>query len=194
MYKIIFFSVLLLLNFSQIAVADDDAKAFVDNIASQVLAVLDSSTSSDNERRAKLIEIFTEAIEINWMAKFALGRNWQTLSPAQQGEYTKAYKNYLINTYVNRFMDYKSQKLLITSAQQVSQGNYVVKTEIVQHQGNKKNIKVDYRLNSKYSSNFGHFKIIDIVIEDVSMITSQRSEFNQVINDKGFNGLLEKLN
>jgi phospholipid transport system substrate-binding protein len=193
MYKIFFVSLILLFNFLPIAAADDEAKVFVDNIASQVLSVLNAQATTAGERREKLIEIFTEAIEINWMAKFALGRNWQTLSLAQQNEYVAVYKNYLIDTYVNRFMEYKSQKLLISAAQQVSQGNYVVKTEIVQNHENKPNVRVDYRLSSKYSSRYGHFKIIDIVIEDVSMITSQRSEFTQVINTKGFYGLLEKL-
>lgn len=173
------------------AAAQNSPEGFVKNIADAVLDVVQKEKQSAAE--SKLITIFEDAVDIEWMSKFALGRNWRDLDDQQKHSYTKAYRQYLINTYVKRFVEYNGQKFSINASKQVSENNYVVFTTLVQADRSKADLKIDYRLNGKTSSRFGHFRIVDIVFEGVSMVTSQRAEFNEVVNSKGVDALIKML-
>lgn len=164
---------------------------FIQNIADAVLNIVKADDHKAAEN--KLIAIFEDAVDIEWMSKFALGRAWHNLDENQKHGYTKAYRQYLINTYVRRFGEYNGQKFTINDAKQVSQDNYVVYTTLVQADRSKADLKIDYRLSSKSASRFGHFRIVDIVFEGVSMITSQRAEFNEVANSQGVDALINML-
>lgn len=163
----------------------DAAKAFVDTVAKQVIDVAKSETDR-SVKQAKIESIFTDKVDINFVAKFVLGKNWRTATPAQQQAYIVAYKPFILKNYASKLAKYSGQTYNLKSARPDGDAS-VVTMEIVDPNG--QNVMVDYRLKEAG----GGFKIVDIAVEGVSLLTTQRSEFNGIVESKGIDGLIEAL-
>ena len=161
------------------------AKGFVDTLANQVLTLVKDSNVSASEKEAKIESIFSDKVDIDFVAKFVLGKNWRTATPEQQADYVAAYKPFILKNYASKLTKYSGQTYTLKNARADGDAS-VVTMEINDPNGQKVNI--DYKL--KGDSNF---KVVDITVEGVSMLTTQRSEFNGIIERKGLDGLIEAL-
>ena len=172
---------------SQVAVAADPsaAKGFVDALANQVLTLVKDSNVSASEKEAKIESIFSDKVDIDFVAKFVLGKNWRTATPEQQASYVAAYKPFILKNYASKLTKYSGQTYTLKNAHADGDAS-VVTMEINDPNGQK--VNVDYKLKDA-----GSFKIIDIAVEGVSLLTTQRSEFNGIVERKGVDGLIEAL-
>lgn len=166
--------------FSQPAQAMD-AKAYVDGVAKQVLAVVGSDAST-LDKQHKIESIFSDKVDIEFIAKFVLAKHWRTASAPQQQAYLGAYKPFILKNYASKLAKYSGQTYDIKNAR--ADGDVSVVTMIV-HDTDGKDIQIDYRLQGE--------KIVDIVVENVSLLTTQRSEFNSVVESKGLDYLIDRL-
>jgi phospholipid transport system substrate-binding protein len=164
------------------------AKVFVEATSDSVLKVMESSKTA-SVKNSELIQIFQRVVDIDWIGRFVLGNNWRDLNNTQQAEYLRVYKEFLISRYVPLFKQYNGQKLRIEDVKDIGNGQYVVVTFITNMGDKKGEAKVEYRV--KQSS--GVFKVRDIIAEDVSMLSTQRSDFSSVISSKGYDFLINKL-
>jgi phospholipid transport system substrate-binding protein len=114
------------------------------------------------------------------IGRFALGRYWNTASPAQQKEYSALFKKMVVEVYTQRFGDYKGQKFEVKSARPVGNGDALVTSFIIPTDGGD-NIQVDWRVRNKN----GAMKIVDVLVSGVSMSVTQRSDFSSVIQQGG---------
>jgi len=165
----------------------DDAKRYVNDLGGKVLAIISNSGESDDAKEKKLIGIFNQNVDTEWMSHFVLGRYYRQATPEQLAKYKDLYRQYVIESYVPKFRQYTGEKFQVTGVRQDGDGEYLVQTEIVRP--NQASVKVDYRITGKP----GNLKIVDIVVEGVSLITTQRSEFGSVISREGFDSLITKL-
>lgn len=164
------------------------AKEYLDKTSQKAIAVLKSS-DADKEKATQLEKIFTENTDTQWMANFVIGRYIRDAKPEQKTKYFDLYKKYLINSYVPKFKQYTGQDFKIGSVSDAGKGEFIAKTTIKSDKSATGDILVDYRLIKSGSS----FKIVDIIGEGVSLITTQRSDFGGLISQKGFDFFLEKL-
>lgn len=182
----------LLLVFSQqsYAYADNnaDARAFVKSTSDRVISVITSSGSSSS-KEDKLDDIFIEVMDIDWIAKFVLGKYWNTLDDAKKTQYMKQYREYLIASYVPLFKDYNGQKMDIKDIKTIKQSQYLVVTDIEPSDPQSASYRVEYRVHFDN----GNFRVRDIIAEGISMITTQRSDFASILNTSGFDSLIQKL-
>lgn len=162
-----------------------DAQKFIDNVASQVLDVIKTGDSKST-KLAKLETIFTGAVDIPYVGKYVLGRNWTGANPDQQKRYLAAYEPFVIKNYAGKLTKYSGQNYKLKNARG-DDGQYVVTMEIVDP-GNP-SVFVDYTMRE----DGGSYKIIDIAVEGVSLRATQRSEFNSIVNNKGVDGLIAAL-
>jgi phospholipid transport system substrate-binding protein len=121
------------------ALSPDD---FVHQTSQKVMAVLETNESASAKEQS-LTTVFVDTIDIEWIAKFVLGKSWNSLNDSQKSEYLAAYKSYLIQSYVPLFKKYNHQKITIKSSQPIENNNYLITTEIV---SDDKTIRIDYRL------------------------------------------------
>lgn len=174
------------------SIADDNiqskAKDFVNSTATRTLAILNSNAASPAKKKS-LEAVFHDVVDIPWMGKFVVAKEWKNMSPAQQTQYIKVYTQYLINSYVPKFVEYNNQQYSITSVKSLERGHFVVSTEIIDKVAGSKT-SVAYRLKALQS---GGFKIIDIVGENVSLLSTQQSDFGSIISQKGIDGLIDTL-
>ncbi|MES2984228.1 MAG: ABC transporter substrate-binding protein [Pseudomonadota bacterium] len=163
-----------------------DPKAFVDGLGAQVLSVVKNDALSKTEKQAKIEAMFSDKVDINFVAKFVLGKSWRTATPQQQQAYIAAYKPFILKNYASKLTKYSGQTYTLKAAR-IDGDASVVPMEINDPSG--QNIHVDYRLQS----NGGNFKVVDITVEGVSLLATQRSEFSGIIENKGVDGLIEAL-
>lgn len=164
----------------------DAAKAFVDTVAKQVIEVAKNESADRASKQSKIEAIFTDKVDINYIAKFVLGKNWRTATPAQQQSYIAAYKPFILKNYASKLAKYSGQTYALKNAH-ADEDASVVTMEIIDPNG--QNVMVDYRLKEAGNA----FKIVDIAVEGVSLLNTQRSEFNGIVENKGIDGLIEAL-
>ena len=162
------------------------AKTFVDTVATQVLTLVKNDSLSKDAKQAQIEAIFSDKVDINFVAKFVLGKSWRTATPQQQQDYIAAYKPFILKNYASKLTKYSGQTYTLKNARVEGDDN-VVTMEIDDPNGQK--VNVDYHLRN----DTGSFKIVDIAVEGVSLLTTQRSEFNGIVENKGVDGLTAAL-
>ncbi len=166
----------------------DAARDFVNKVGNDSLDTLKSKTLSVEQKRVKLNGVFTDVVDVAYVAKFVLGRYWRTATPKQQQEYLKAYQPFLINNYVGRMTKFSGQTFTLTDSKPTEDGA-VVGMILKTPDGSAPDVLVNYRLNKVGSG----FKVIDIVVEGVSLLNTQRSEFSSIVSNKGLDYLISAL-
>jgi phospholipid transport system substrate-binding protein len=162
------------------------AKAFVDSVGSQVLAVLKDGGSKEAQK-GKLLALVDSNVDIDFVAKFVLGKWWRTATEDQRQAYLEAYRPFLKNNYVAKLTRYSGQTFKLGTVRADSSGNYSVPMTIVDPQG--ANVIMMYRV----AQNGNNYRIADIVVEGVSLINTQRQEFNSIASGKGIDYLIDAL-
>ncbi|MDE3059564.1 MAG: ABC transporter substrate-binding protein [Pseudomonadota bacterium] len=171
------------------AATEQDARQFVDSLGKQVLASINTQGLGEEEKQQRLRQMFVQYVDIPWMGRFVLGRYWQRATPDQQKRYMDAYQQYLLARYTSNFADYSGSKYTITDVQADGDGRFNVHMDIATpHQ--QQNTEAGYHLQA---TDNGQFKIRDIIIEGVSLIATQRSEFASVAQQQGVDGLIQDL-
>jgi phospholipid transport system substrate-binding protein len=161
------------------ASATETARQFVSSLADKALAIA-KSDATPAEQRAEFSKILDTYFDMRGIAQFLAGRYWRAAPEADQDAYFKAFHASIVNTYTSRFGDYSGQELKVTGSRE--DGRFIlVNTEIVAPDGQTQPIKVDWRLIPSDDT----FKVIDVVIEGVSMSVTQRQEYTALIQSKG---------
>lgn len=139
---------------------------------------------------AKASKLIEEKVLPNFdftrMTRLALGSNWNKATDAQRKELATQFKTLLVRTYSNSLSKYKDHKIEVENAK-ISGEEAVVKSMIIQPNG--KSIPVDYHLEKADNS----WKVYDIVIENLSLVTNYRNQFNSLVRNNGIDGLIQSL-
>jgi phospholipid transport system substrate-binding protein len=187
-------AILLLTLISFSSRADDrsqEARAFVRTLAQDAVASLTGRDITQGEREAAFRRLLVQHFDVPQIGKWALGRYWRVASPAEQAEYLDLFEQFIVSTYAQRFRDYTNEQLEVVEVKSVmdDDGGLMVHSHIVRDQP--KPIRVEWRLATPESG----YKIVDVVVEGVSMVQTQRSEFGSVILRNGgkVSGLITEL-
>lgn len=186
MRKIAFFMLALLVVPSFAHAGEKEARAYVQKLSDDVLAVLNSDVDM-NAKQNKLVGLFEKTVDTKWIGRFVLGRYYNQATADQKKRYDSLYKDFLIRSYVPKFKNYKGETVELAEIRKDGKDEYMVKTNIVNTRGEPP-IRVDYRVKES-----GGFKVIDIITEGVSLITTQRSEFGSVVSREGMDYLIDKI-
>ncbi|HEX5392509.1 MAG TPA: ABC transporter substrate-binding protein [Rhodocyclaceae bacterium] len=175
------------------AFADDLAPdALVRNVSTEVLDILrkDKDIQSGNTRKAAdLVEVkVLPHFNFQRMTAQAVGKEWRQASPAQQKALSDEFRTLLVRTYSNALTAYKNQTIDFKPFKMASSDTDVwVRTEV--KQPGAKSIGINYELEKTAAG----WKVYDVVIADVSMVTSYRDQFRQEIAANGLDGLIKSL-
>src|SRR5262252_9370321 len=158
--------------------ADDDA-VFVSGLAQRTIDVL-LSTRSQAEREAKFHELVDQAFDVPAIARFVLGPYWRTATDAQREEFQKLFETYIVHVSAVRFGGYSGEQLKVTGSRPEGDKTVFVKSQIVRV-GNAPPVNADWRV---VKTDRG-LKIVDVIVEGVSMAVTEREEFSSVIQRGG---------
>lgn len=155
------------------------AKNFIDSVTARGLRFLADESITLDERKAAFKDLLTDSFDIGTIARFSMGRYWRKATPDQREEYLELFKKMIIHIYSGRFDEYSGQKIKIISARPAGEKDVIVTTQIISPDSS--NISVRWRV--RYDNN--QYQIIDVIIEGVSMLVTQRSDFASVIQRGG---------
>jgi phospholipid transport system substrate-binding protein len=127
-------------------------------------------------------------VDFDTLSKLTMARNWAKLTPAQQEEFRREFRRHLSATYGRRIDDYRNETVDVLGTREESRGDQTVKTKI-NRGGGTADVLVDYRLRQTG----GQWKIIDVVIEGVSLVANFRSQFQELMAHGGADHLLAVL-
>ncbi|MDH5423619.1 MAG: ABC transporter substrate-binding protein [Gammaproteobacteria bacterium] len=175
-----------------VAAAKLAADELIKNTSEQVLKALEEQKErlkKDPNHVYKLVdEIILPNIDFEKMAKLALGKNWRKANKSEQKAFTVAFRQLLVRTYSKSLSEYSGQKLIYLPFRMADGDTEVtVRTEIDQQSGFP--IPVDYSLFLKGDE----WKVYDIKIDGLSLVTNYRGSFAKEIRAKGIAELIKKL-
>jgi phospholipid transport system substrate-binding protein len=185
------FTITLVLGAS-FARAEISADELVKQTADDVLASIKNDKDIQAGNQQKIFALAEEKILPNFdferVCRMVLGKNWKSATPDQQAVFQKEFRSLLLRTYATALGKYKNQVIEYKPMRaEPDAKNVSVKTQILQPGGQP--IAVDYSL-VKID---GGWKVYDIVIESVSLVTNYRSQFSNEIRTNGLDSLNKKL-
>jgi phospholipid transport system substrate-binding protein len=163
------------------------ARAAIAETIEEVLAVLRDESRPTEDRIRSLEKIVYGRFDLYVMSRLVLARNWKRFSEEQKEQYVEEFKQYLTNSYGNRIERYDQQEVKIVGEREEPRGDVVVQTKILG--GEFEGASVDYRLRKQESD----WRVIDVVIEGISMVSNYRDQFKSIVSSGGPELLLEKL-
>lgn len=156
-----------------------EAKDFVQGMAQKALNFLGDEKMSQAQKTSSFSKLLHDSFDMETIGRYALGRYWRSATPAQKKEYQALFREMVVTVYSNRFHEYRGQKFETRSARADSEHDAVVTSFIVSGQG--PDVQVDWRIRQKN----GQYKVVDVIVEGVSMLMTQRSDFSSVIQRGG---------
>ncbi len=169
------------------APSPDDARNLIQTVGTRVLDILRQDISQD-EKFDQLVILLDGSIDLDLVARLILARHWRTADEAQQAEYLKLFRAYALDSLASKLHIYNGQEFEITDSRPAGKKDAVVRTLI--HSPDRPALHVDWRIREKKD---GGLVAIDLIVESVSLIVTQRSEFGAVVERRGIDGLLEEL-
>jgi phospholipid transport system substrate-binding protein len=187
-----FFMMLSLLSFSVMSFAMDTPEELVKKTADEVIAAIKNDKDLQSGDQEKIFALAEEKILPNFnfekISRMVLGKNWTKATPEQKTAFQNEFRTLLIRTYASALSKYKNQVIEYKPFRMEEGANTAsVKTEILQPGGQP--IAVSYTLEKQADA----WKVYDIVIEGVSLVTNYRSQFSQEVRTNGLDSLNKKL-
>jgi len=182
------YAVLSLLIISQIVIADDKsvAEKLLKSKIDAIYEVVQKKELEPEARNNQVIEIVTPIFDFPLMARLALGRKyWPDLSKEKKERYAKLFTKRLRSSYLEKLTLYENQQVVYKEPVQVKKKIHIP-TELIS-----KNNKISmlYKLYKSKDS----WKIYDVEVQGVSIISTYRSQFSHVMDNGTIDDLLLKL-
>ncbi len=160
--------------------------------AEEVIASIKADKAIQSGDRSKAYALIDQKVlphfDFNRMTRLAVGRNWNQASADQQKQLVDGFKDLLVRTYASSLSQYKDQVVQIKGTENQPGGTEaLVHSAIVPSGG--QTIPIDYTMEKMSEG----WKVYDIRVDGVSLVTNYRSEFADVVRRNGIEGLIKAL-
>ncbi|HEY8118359.1 MAG TPA: ABC transporter substrate-binding protein [Methylophilaceae bacterium] len=174
------------------AMAANGPDELVKKTADEVLEIVKKDKDIQAGDQKKIFALAEEKILPNFdfdrVCRMVLGKNWASATKEQQGAFQSEFRSLLLRTYASALSKYRNQTIEYKPLRmQPNDTEATVKTQVLQPGGQP--IGIDYTLEKNGDS----WKVFDIVIEGVSLVTNYRSQFSNEVRQSGMDGLIQKL-
>lgn len=163
------------------------AKTFITALGNTAIGTLTETGISDTQREDRFKSLVEANFNTPLIARFVLGRHWRSASENEREEFQGLFKKFMVATYANRFKDYSGEKFIVENAS-VKRRDIWIDSRIQRTIAGAPPVRIRWRVRPADES----FKIIDVVVEGISMSITQRDEFAAVIQSNG--GTVASLN
>jgi len=186
-----FFFVLIFL-YPVVSYSDENlasSKVFVEKLGKQVVEKVSNTEITELERYNNFKKLYLSSFDNYYISRFVLGRYWKTIDKGVQKKFVDSFNNYIVATYAPKF---KGWECTFKAVESLFENNYYnVKMDILNKDG--PTLKMMWKM---YLNKNKEFKILDVNIDGVSMLVTQRAEFLSVIKNhpNGVNGLIDAMN
>ena len=166
----------------------EQSKYFVENLGKQVIEKVSNVNLSDSERIVNFRNLYLDSFDNYYISRFVLGQYWKRLDSNMRKQFVESFNDYIVTTYAPKFKGWEGT---FKATHSLLENNYYnVKMNVLNKDG--PTLKFMWKI---YLDKNKNFKILDVNIDGVSMLVTQRAEFMSVIknNPKGVLGLIEAM-
>lgn len=138
------------------------------------------------ERRRQIRAVANEIFDWQETAKRTLGRYWRERTPQERGEFSTLFADLIEHAYVGKIERYNGERILYVG-ETVEGDQATVRTTLVTKSNTE--VPIEYRMLKEGD----RWRAYDVTIEGVSLVSNYRTQFNRIIQQSGYGGLVKKL-
>jgi phospholipid transport system substrate-binding protein len=169
------------------SVPEDMIKTMAANVTTQVRAVPANTNGVTPQVQAIIEHDIMPRFDFNRITQIAMGRNWAKASPAEQKEIVTQFTHLLVRTYSNAINNLRDMDVVVKGSRfNGSDSDVTVRTQMV---GRNQPTAIDYFL----SNASGGWKVYDVQVEGVSLVSAYRDEFTSLVSNSGIAGVIDAL-
>jgi len=188
---LLLFFILLAAPATALAAKDEPPDVLAKRTTEEVLTIIRQDSEIKHNRKKLFALIDAKVLphfDFTHMTRLAVGRHWSGATPQQQQDLVREFRTLLVRTYSTALTNYKNQKVVFKPLHmQPGETDVTIKTESIQ--SGEKPIPIDYMMEKSPAG----WKVYDIAVDNVSLITNYRSSFSSEINKNGVEGLIKVL-
>lgn len=174
------------------ALADSEPQQLIRSTADEVLQLIKQKQQEYKQNPGQMYKMIDQKVlphfDFNRMTDLALGRYKKKVKGDQRPQLVEAFRSLLVRTYGKALLEYTDQEIVyLPTRGSVAKGDVTVRTEIEQQGGFP--IPLNYEMYIKD----GEWKVYDISVDNISLVTNYRSSFAREIKAKGIDGLIRRL-
>jgi len=165
---------------------DTAAGAFLESLTHDVFTKLDDTSLSQTEKERDLRNLFRQNFDTPAISRFVLGKHWRGASTAERQDFVDAFEEMNTRQFLAMVGEFSQEMFSVVKVQEdaAKPSLSLVSTKIAQSEGEP--ISAVWRVRN----NDGQYKILDIVVEGVSMAITLRHEYGTVVKSDGVDGLI----
>jgi phospholipid transport system substrate-binding protein len=172
--------------------AQEAPDVMVKQVTDEVLDIIRKDKDIQKGDTTKAVELIDKRVLPNFnfqhMTALAVGKDWRKASAVQQGQLAAEFRTLLVRTYSNALTSYKNQKVVFKPFKMnPGDTDVLVRTDIVQP--GSKAIQLDYSLEKLDTG----WKVYDVTVAGISLVTNYREQFAKEVRDGGINGLIASI-
>lgn len=167
-----------------------DAELFIGDLARDGIAMLEARVYTDAEREFEFRRLVRKGFALRTIGQFVAGRHWRSMSDDQRADFQELFSEWMLTSYARRLGGYSGQTMEIIDSVELNNraGDIFVRTRVMYTDGPLP-VTAAWRIRELG----GELKIIDVIVEGVSMAAAQRAECDAMIRRVGVEGLLDNL-
>ena len=159
---------------------------YIRGILDQVISIQNNSSLSRADRRQQIHQIIRENFDFNTMAKTVLSSSYSQLNAGQVKEFNNVFSYLFQDSYTSMVLDFLKHENIEYGAASQTDGKAKVNTVIKRPN---ENIPVTYLLDNRAG-----WKMYDVIVDGVSILHTYENKFSQVIQEKGFDYIIQRMN
>jgi phospholipid transport system substrate-binding protein len=169
-----------LLPLPALALTETAASAYVQRVIDDVFAIINAG-HGEAQTLAQFQQVFTSYADIDIIARSVLGPPYRGLNAAERRAFIDGFGHYLSNKYGKQFREYRGAQVVITGTKDAGRKGVLVSSQ-VRRRGHS-----PFALDWQVSDRSGHVKLINIILEGLSLLTSEREEIRNQLAAHGGN-------
>ena len=152
----------------------------------EMISVLSNKSLSKAEKHKRIYSILDKAIDWDEVAKMVLGVHWRRRTPEERAKFKRLFKDFVEAKYAKRFEMYSGEKVYF--GKERIDGDYASVLVTVETKQNR-----TFNMENRMILKNGRWLVYDILIEGISMVNNYRTQINNIIARRSFNGLIKIL-
>jgi len=164
----------------------ETVKSRVDDALQSLSQTANPGAEASERRRADIRRAADTLFDFPDMSRRALGRHWTDRTPAEREEFTRLFTDLIARTYIGKIDRYAGESIAYVG-ERVDGDEASVRSQVVTAKGSQ--IPVEYRLHRANDT----WSAYDVLIENVSLVGTYRSQFDRIIKAESFADLLRRL-
>ena len=162
----------------------EKAKEFIEAFSDRAIGILNNKNLTEEQTFNEYRKILNDSFAIDYIARITLSRHRNKASKEELAEYFKLFPEFILKVNSSRLQKLDTTKLEIDQVTPHAKSDIFVRTKA--YNADNKPLDVDWRVRSDKN---GNYKIIDVKIEGISMVATQRDDFTSRISSSGVSGL-----